>query len=447
MSKTIKIKKGLDIKLKGKAIEKLANMPIPTHFAVKPSDFQGLTPKLAVKPEDSVEIGTPLFYDKNHPEIAVTSPVSGKILSINRGERRRILEIVIESDGKFKSLEFGVSNSESITKDDLIQLLLKSGLWLLFKQRPFGVIAKPTDTPRDIFITGFDSSPLAPSSNFVLSGEVKYLQQAITALQKLTTGKIYLGIRKDSILSDIKGVETVVFEGPHPAGNVGVQIHHTKPINKGEKIWTIDAQSVVFIGRLLIEGKLNFEKIIALTGSELKQPCYLKTVSCAQVSTYVNGQTLAKSSERVISGNVLTGENIGTNGYLGYFHNQITVIPEGNEIKPLGWAAPGFDTYSASNTYFSKLLPKKDYTIDANLNGGERAFVVSEQYEKVFPMDILPVFLLKSIIINDIDKMEQLGIYEVIEEDMALCEYVCTSKIEVQDLLRKGINTMIKELG
>lgn len=448
MSKTIQIKKGLDIKLKGKAGQTVSAAAAAQFYAVKPSDFPGLKPRLLVSAGDAVQIGTPLFADKNQPDVLFCSPVSGTVSLVNRGERRKVLEVVVESDGQFQSVSFSKTQVDSLDRDGVKSELLKSGLWPYLVQRPFGVLAKPADVPRDIFISGFDSAPLAPDFEFILKNELEAFQMGVQALAKLTNGKVYLGVSSpSSVLASVKGAEVNVFNGPHPAGNVGIQMHHVKPINKGEVVWTVGAMSVLFIGRYFKNGKLDFSKQVALTGSEIKAPQYYTVVSGAQISSVLAGKTAGQQAERIISGNVLTGTKVDLNGYLGFFDNQITVIPEGNEIEPFGWATPGFDKYSATSTFLSRLFPKKEYVLNANFHGGERAFVVSEQYEKVLPMDILPVYLLKAILVNDFDKMEQLGIYEVIEEDMALCEYVCTSKIEVQDILRKGMDTVLKEIS
>jgi Na+-transporting NADH:ubiquinone oxidoreductase subunit A len=446
MSKTIRIRKGLDIKLKGKASLSVAGTIEPVVCAIRPADFPGLTPKLLVKADDLVKVGTPLFYDKAQPDVKFTSPVSGKVLAINRGERRRILEVEIGNDGKFEAIDFS-AGIQSPDRATIKQVLLESGLWPFLVQRPFGIIAKVTDSPRDIFISGFDSAPLAPDSDFMFASELAVIQAGINVVSKLTDGKVYLGLREGSSLSLLKGVEINYFNGPHPAGNVGIQLHQVKPVNKGEKVWTIDLQGLVYIGRLFSTGKLNFEKMVALTGSEATNPMYYKTVLGAGLAPLINGKTRQAATERIISGNVLTGTRMDADEYLGFYHHQLTIIPEGNQIEPFGWAMPGLDKFSAGKTFLSSLLPRKEYVLDANFHGGERAFVVSEQYEKVLPMDILPVFLLKAILANDIDKMEQLGIYEVVEEDMALCEFVCTSKIEVQEILRNGISSMIKELA
>lgn len=447
MSKTIKIKKGLDIKLKGMAELSIGGEITSTLYGIEPANFLGLIPKLSVKPDEYVKVGTPLFYDKNQPEVKITSPVSGKVVAINRGDRRKILDIEIESDNKFESEQFSIGELSSINRDSIKEVLLSSGLWPYLIQRPFGIIAKPSDTPRDIFVSGFDSAPLAPSYDFSLANDLKSFQKGIDVLAKLTDGKVYLGVRSGSKLAEVKNAEVNVFDGPHPAGNVGIQIHHLKPINKGDKVWTVDPQAVVFIGRLFSDGKLNFSKIVSLTGSEVKNPMYYKTVVGVKASSIVSGKTEASGKERIIAGNVLTGIKMNADDYLNFYANQITVIPEGDNYEFLGWAMPRFNKFSFSRAYFSWLTPGKTYRADANLNGEERAYVMTGQYEKVLPMDILPVHLIKSIMADDIDKMELLGIYEVIEEDLALCEYVCTSKIEVQHILRKGIDLIVKELG
>ena len=448
MSETIKLRKGLNIKLKGGAITELETIQLPATVALKPTDFPGLTPKLKVKTDTIVQAGEALFSDKYHPEILVTAPVGGKVVSVNRGERRKILEVVIETDTKAGSVEFKKADPNSLSGDEIKELLLTSGMWPFIKKRPYGVIASPTEKPISIYISTFDTAPLAPDFNFVLKDQLGSFQTGINALAKLTTGKVYLGINANSSFTAIKNVVINTFEGPHPAGNVGIQIHNTNPINKGDVVWTINIQDVLFIGRLFETGKVDFSKIIALTGSEVENTKYYKTVLGVPVAILTD-RKLKKSDykQRIISGNVLTGTKVKTLGYIGYYDSQVTVIPEGDNYDFLGWAKPRLDKFSFSKSYFSWLTKSKSYVADANLNGEERAFVVTGQYEKVVPMDILPVHLIKAIIADDIDKMEQLGIYEIIEEDLALCEFVCTSKIEVQKIVRDGINLMIKELG
>ncbi|WP_372773556.1 Na(+)-translocating NADH-quinone reductase subunit A [Mangrovibacterium sp.] len=450
MSKHFKLKRGLDIRLKGAAEAILENAPAPATVALKPIDFPGLTPKLSVKADAQVKAGDALFFDKYNPEILFTSPVSGTVKAVVRGERRKILEVVVEADAKNEFATFTKADPLKLSREEITGQLLNSGLWPFFKQRPYGILAKPSDQPKNIFISGFDSSPLAPDYEFIFKNDLSSIQTGINALSKLTEGKVQLGLSSktaNSIFGGLKNVEVNTFAGPHPAGNVGIQIHKVAPINKGDVVWTISMQAVAYIGRLFENGIVDLSKIIALTGSEVKAPKYVKTIHGAEIGTLVKGKTKNENSERLISGNALTGRQVDTDDYLGYFAQQITVIPEGDHYEFMGWAAPGVGKFSASKTFFSSLLPKKAYTLDANLNGSERAFVVSGQYEKFLPMDILPVFLLKAILANDIDKMEQLGIYEVVEEDLALCEYACTSKIKVQQILREGLATMVKEVG
>ena len=450
MSKHFKLKRGFNIRLKGAAEAVLEDAPAPKSVALKPTDFPDLTPKLSVKADAQVKAGDALFFDKYNPEILFTSPVSGTVQAVNRGERRKILEIVVEPDGKNEHCEFTKADPSKLSREQVRDQLLKSGLWPFIKQRPYGVLAKPTDVPNNIVISAFDSAPLAPDYDFLFSKEKSALQTGIDAVSKLTDGKVYLGLspeQSSGVFASLKNVETNTFSGPHPAGNVGIQISKICPIGKSDIIWTLTPQVLVFIGRLFENGKVDFSKTIALTGSEVKAPKYVKTIHGTKLDDLLKSKTKGDVKERIISGNVLTGTKVDTDNYLGFFDQQITVIPEGDEYEFMGWAVPGFDKFSASKAFFSKLLPKKEYVLDANMHGGERAFVLTGQYEKFLPMDILPVHLLKSILVNDIDKMEQLGIYELVEEDLALCEYACTSKIKAQAILREGINSMIKELG
>jgi len=448
MPEVIKLRKGLDIKLKGSAEKVLETLPVPEKVALKPTDFQGLTPKLSVKPGAKVKAGDPLFYDKYHPEIVFTAPLGGKVASVNRGERRRILEVVVETNQDAELARFTKADPNSLSEVEVKDRLLKSGLWPFIKRRPYGIIASPDEKPGAIYISTFDTAPVAPDYEFILESQLQTFQTGIDALAQLTAGKVYLGLKKNSLFSSIKNVETNVFEGPHPAGNVGIQIANTNPLDKGDIAWTVNVQDVLFIGRLFETGHVDFTKIIALTGSEVNEPKYFKTILGTPVAPLLEKKLKETDyKQRIISGNALTGTKVKSRCYLSYYDSQVTVIPEGDEYEFMGWADPGFNKFSASKAFFSKLFPKKEYILDANLHGGERAFVLSGQYEKLVPMDILPVHLLKAILVNDIDKMEQLGIYEVIEEDFALCEYACTSKVKVQKIIRDGINTMIKELG
>ena len=449
MSKNIKIKKGLNIHLIGEA-EKTLTTISSERYAVKPTDFVGVFPKMLVKTGDSIKAGSPLFYDKYREDIIFTSPVSGKITEIKRGEKRVLQEIQISADSEMKYVEFKKSDISSISKEEIIETLLKSGVWPFIKQRPYSIIADPKDAPKAIHISAFDSSPLAPDFDFVVHGKGEIFQAGLDAIAKLTDGKVHLNCNSENTKSQVflksKNVQINQFTGPHPAGNVGTQIHHIDPINKGEIVWVLSTQAVLTIGRLFLDGKYDATKVVALTGSEVKSPKYYKIINGCSVESIVKNN-ITDENNRIISGNVLFGTKIETDGYISFYDSQVTVIPEGDKPEFLGWGMPGFGKFSTTRTFLSWLTPNKKYKLDTNYHGCLRAFVMSGEYEKVFPMDIMPVQLLKSVLVNDIDMMENLGIYEVAEEDFALCEFVCTSKIESQSIIRQGINTMIKELN
>jgi len=449
MSEVIKIKKGLDIRLKGAAEKIYQTAPSSKTYAVKPPDFPGITPKLCKKPGEKVKAGDCLFFDKGRPDVKFTSPVSGEVSLIDRGERRRVLEVVVKADAELEYLDFGSADPDTLEPEKIISKLQESGLWPAIRQRPYATIANPEKKPKGIFISCFDSAPLAPDLDFALKGMVEEFQAGINVLKKLTGGKVHLGFNASYPPADTfkmaRSVETHSFKGPHPAGSPGIQIHHIDPVNKGETVWYVNPQHVIQIGVLFQKGIYDASCVIALTGSEVKKPVYYKMISGASVEPLLS-DNVSNIELRYLSGNVLTGSQINKIGHLGYYHNQVTVIPEGKHYEMVGWALPGFKKYSTSRSYWSWLVPNKRYRLDTNLNGGERAFVISGEYEKVFPMDILPVHLLKSILIDDIDQMEKLGIYEVAEEEFALCEYVCTSKINAQSIIRKGLETMIREV-
>ncbi|MFR9649690.1 MAG: Na(+)-translocating NADH-quinone reductase subunit A [Rikenellaceae bacterium] len=450
MSKNIKLRKGLDIKLKGAAELVLNKLPMATRYAVSPLDFEGVTPKLLVKVGDVVKAGEPLFFDKSNERVLFTSPVSGVVCEIQRGAKRKILNVIVESSAEQSYKEFNQLDCKVAPKEQIVETLLSSGLWSMIIQRPYGVIANPSDTPRDIFISTFDSAPLAPDYDYVLSSERVNLQTGVDVLSRLTSGKIHLSLSENSagVYSKLQGVEYYSFSGKHPVGNVGVQINNISPLNKGELIWSVNIQDLAIIGRLFNEGKVDMTKVVAIAGSEVARPCYLRLISGAPISSIVEGRIKEQpegDSVRIISGNVLTGKRACQEGYISFYSNMVTVIPEGDKYEFMGWAMPRFKKFSVSKSYFSWLMPKREYRLDTNLNGGERAFVVTGLYEQYLPMDIYPMHLLKAIIAGDIDKMEALGIYEVIEEDFALCEFVDPSKTEMQELIRQGINLMIKE--
>jgi Na+-transporting NADH:ubiquinone oxidoreductase subunit A len=449
MSETIKIRKGLDIKLKGKADKIFMKAPRSKTYAVKPVDFHSLTPKIVAKPCIEVKVGSTLFYDKYRPEIKFTSPVSGIVQTIVRGERRRIIAIVVEDDGKDTAETFLKGDPNTLTREQVVENLLESGLWPTIHQRPYDVVSCPTDVPKSIFISGFDTSPLAPDYDFIMKDTEVDFQAGIDALAKLTDGEIHLGLDARypaaKAYTSAKKVVRHSFSGRHPAGNVGIQIHKISPINKGDKIWTIKPQDVVAIGRLFLTGKYDPSVIVALSGSEVKKPLYYKLIRGAEVGS-ITKDNLEDGNVRLISGNVLTGRQVTEPGHIGFSTSMVTAIPEGDHYEFIGWVLPQLKKFSVSKTFLSWLTPDKEYRLDTNINGGERPFVLTGEYEKVLPMDILPVQLLKSILVEDIDRMEQLGIYEVVEEDLALCEFTCASKTPVQSILRDGLNMLRKEL-
>lgn len=452
MPKVYKIRRGLNIPIKGEAEKVFARAEQAEAYAVKPIDFHGLMPKLSVKEGDKVKAGSPLFFNKFRPNIAFTSPVSGEVFMVRRGERRRILEVIVHPDTMQEYEDFGAEQPSSLSREQIIEKMQKAGVWPMIKQRPYAIIANPEQKPKSIHISAFNTAPLSPDLDFAVKDEAEAFQTGIEALKRLTDGKVNINLNAEyppsSVFTEVKGVEFNRFSGPHPTGNVGIQIHHIEPIFKGDLIWTVDPLDVIIIGRLFLKGIYDATKIIALAGSEVKKPRYFILKTGASISNIVANNLAQPADElRFISGNVLTGTRIDDNGFLGFHDNMITVIPEGDHYEFLGWASPGINKFSLTRTFLSKLIPGKKFVLHTNLNGGERAYVMTGQYEKVLPMNIYPVHLIKAILANDLDKMENLGIYEVIEEDMALCEYVCTSKTEVQAILRDGIELMIKELG
>lgn len=443
---TINLRRGFDIKLEGAASKTLTDLAISAIVAVQPPDFPHIIPKLVVKPGDEVQAGAPLFHDKDHPELFFTAPVSGEVVEIVRGEKRRILEVRILADKKAASRAFQPINPSTLSRDQVVNRLLDSGAWVFIRQRPYSLIARPHESPKAIFVSGFDSAPLAPDLGFILEQSGSLFQAGLDALAKLTDGKVHLGlpINAPSVLQQAQGVTKTIFNGPHPAGNVGVQIHHVDPINPQEVVWYVHAQDVVNIGRLFAEGVYRPERIVALTGSEATERGYFRTIQGVHLKDLLNNR-VKTDQVRLIQGHVLTGQQTSQDAFLSAYTHQITAIPEGNHHEFLGWLTPGFHKLSLSRTFFSWLNKNKSYRLDTNLHGEERAFVVTGQYEQVLPMDILPTYLLKAILANDLEKMEQLGIYEVSEEDFALCEFVCTSKINVQKIISDGLEMIRKE--
>ena len=452
MSKFVKLKKGFNINLAGAARKKVVDSVTPNVFALKPSDFHGITrPKILVAEGEAVKAGSPLMYDKAMPDVKFTAPVSGEVVEIRRGLKRRLLEIKILADQQLEYLDFhkfAISEINNLSREDVLKQLLPSGIWPRLIQRPYGVIANPKDKPKAIFISTFDTHPLAPGFDYILKGEDQHFQVGLDILRKLTSGKVHLNIDSDAEVSPLFGTVTGVqvnkFSGPHPSGNVGVQIHHLDPINKGEIAWTISPYGVVQIGKLFLEGVYDASKIFALAGPPVKEPQYYRSFDGACIDKFIENN-LKSQNVRFVSGNVLTGERIPPDGFLGYYHHLVTVLKEGDHSEFIGWIMPTAKKLSFHRAFglLSFLNKKEEFDLDTNTCGEERAFVQTGVFERVTPMDILPTYLLKAILAEDFDDMEALGIYEVVEEDLALCEFVDVSKHPVQAIVREGIELMI----
>jgi Na+-transporting NADH:ubiquinone oxidoreductase subunit A len=451
MSNDIKIKKGLDIKLKGEAEKAIEDAIKSNYFTLRPEDFHGVTPKLITKVGAKVKAGQPVFYDKSNPDIQFVSPVSGEVIEIARAEKRKIISVKVQADKEQVYQDYGKINLEKAKAEDVKKLLLASGCWPFIKQRPYDVIANPNKSPKSIFVSGYASAPLAADLDFTLQGKEAELQAAISALSKLTEGKVHVSVAKNgnSPLAGLSGITLHKVSGPHPSGNVGTQINKIDPINKGEVVWTISPQDLVIIGELLLTGKFNAERIVALVGSSVKKPRYFRTKIACEVASMIYDNGIDKTEDvRIISGNVLTGKQIKPDGYLRYYDNTITVIPEGNDYEFFGWTKPEFNKVSTSRALtFSWLTPNKKYELNTNTNGEHRAFVVTGGYEEVFPLDIFPMQILKACMYKDLDEMEALGMYEVAPEDFALTEFVCVSKQPHQKIIREGLDLMLKEIG
>lgn len=450
MSKDIRIKKGLNIKLVGEAEQTTAITNVAGVYAIKPESFHGITPKLTVKIGAEVKAGDSLFYSKSDERILFPSPVSGKVEDIIRGERRKVLEIKIQADASQQFADFGKKVAAKMSGEEVKTHLLASGCWPFVKQRPYDVVANPNQAPKAVFISGYNSAPLAADLDYALKGKEAEIQEAVTALGKLTEGKVHVSISKGANLSPfngIKGAELHGLVGPHPVGNVSTQIAQVNPINKGEVIWVVSAQDLVIIGELLLTGRFNAKRTIALTGSQFSKPKYIIAYPGATIKNIVTDNLNAKNS-RIISGNVLSGSQVSLDGSLGYYDNQITAIPEGDDYELFGWNKPVFDKVSTTRAFtFSWMNPKKKYDLNTNTNGEHRAFVVTGSYEEVFPLDIYPMQLLKACMYKDLDEMESLGAYEVAPEDFALTEFICVSKQPHQKIIREGLDLMREELG
>jgi len=448
MSKDIRIKKGLNINLVGAAEQNTSKAVLSNVYAINLLDFHGIMPKMLVKQGSEVKAGEPLFYSKDNKDMLFASPVSGELIEIIRGARRKILTIKILADKSQDYMEHSKMRSGA-DSEEIKSLLLKSGCWPFIRQRPYDHVADPTVTPKAIFISAFVTAPLAADLDYTLKGKEEELQAALTALGKLTPGKVHVSIKgSSSPFAKLQDIEIHKVSGPHPAGLVGTQINKLDPINKGEVVWTVTPQDLVIIGELLLTGRFNAQRTIALAGSTVKAPKYFSTKIGAEIATFLYASGVKDERFRVINGDVLTGKKTSPDGFLGFYNNTVTVIPEGDDYEFFGWNKPVFDKLSATRALtFSWLQPNKKYDLDTNINGEHRAFVVTGMYEEVFPLDIYPLQLLKACMVKDLDEMEQLGLYEVIPEDFSLTEFICISKQPHQQIIREGLDLLQKEIG
>ena len=445
MANVIKLRKGLDINLKGRAEESKIQLKSNGKFALVPDDFEGVTPKVVVKEGDKVKAGDALFVNKQYPEVKFASPVSGTVSAVVRGERRKVLCVKVDADAQQSFVDFGKKDPSKYVDDQVISFLLEAGIFGYINQLPYAVSTNPSVKPKAIFVSALRDKPLACNFEYEVKGQEEDFQTGLTALSRIA--KTYLGVGVDSALKDMKDVEVNVFDGKCPAGNVGVQVNNIAPVNKGEVVWTIgDPTVVLFIGRLFNSGKVDLRRTVALCGSEVKSPAHVDMLVGEELSTLLSNSYDAQKSVRIINGNVLTGKPTTKEGFLGAHSSEITVIPEGNDAdEMLGWILPRLKQFSVNRSYFSWLCGKKDYALDARVKGGERHIIMSGEYDKVLPMDIYGEYLIKAIIAGDIDRQEALGIYEVSPEDFALAEFVDSSKLELQRIVREGLNILRKE--
>ena len=448
MANVIKLRKGLDINLKGKAAEQKFPVKAAAQYALVPDDFVGMTPKVVVREGDHVKAGDALFVNKKQTDVKFASPVSGVVQAVVRGDRRKVLRVVVEADKDQQYVDFGQKQVASLDGDAVVKALLEAGLFGYINQLPYAVSTTPDQKPRAVFVSALRDMPLAGDFEYELQGNEEDFQTGLTALSKVAP--VYLGIgakQTSKALTEAKDVEVNVFDGPCPAGNVGVQVNNIAPVNKGEVVWTVDPTAVIFFGRLFRTGKVDLRRLVAVAGSEITKPEYAEVLVGQPIADLLEGRLAAKDHVRIINGNPLTGRKATMDDFVGGHTSEITVIPEGDNVdEMLGWILPRTNDFSVSRSYFSWLFGKnKEYALDARVKGGERHMIMSGEYDKVLPMDIYAEYLIKAIIAGDIDRMEQLGIYEVAPEDFAVAEFVDSSKLELQHIVRQGLDMLRKE--
>ena len=448
MANVIKLRKGLDINLKGKAAKQKFSVKAAAQYALVPDDFVGMTPKVVVREGDKVKAGDALFVNKKQTDVKFASPVSGVVLAVVRGDRRKVLRVVVEADKDQQYVDFGQKQVASLDGDAVVKALLEAGLFGYINQLPYAVSTTPDQKPRAVFVSALRDMPLAGDFEYELQGNEEDFQTGLTALSKVAP--VYLGIgakQTSKALTGAKDVEVNVFDGPCPAGNVGVQVNNIAPVNKGEVVWTVDPTAVIFFGRLFRTGKVDLRRLVAVAGREITKPEYAEVLVGQPIADLLEGKLAAKDHVRIINGNPITGRKATMDDFVGGHTSEITVIPEGDNVdEMLGWILPRTNDFSVSRSYFSWLFGKnKEYALDARVKGGERHMIISGEYDKVLPMDIYAEYLIKAIIAGDIDRMEQLGIYEVAPEDFAVAEFVDSSKLELQHIVRQGLDMLRKE--
>ena len=448
MANVIKLRKGLDINLKGKAAKQKFSVKAAAQYALVPDDFVGMTPKVVVREGDKVKAGDALFVNKKQTDVKFASPVSGVVQAVVRGDRRKVLRVVVEADKDQQYVDFGQKQVASLDGDAVVKALLEAGLFGYINQLPYAVSTPPDQKPRAVFVSALRDMPLAGDFEYELQGNEEDFQTGLTALSKVAPVYLCIGAKQTSkALTEAKDVEVNVFDGPCPAGNVGVQVNNIAPVNKGEVVWTVDPTAVIFFGRLFRTGKVDLRRLVAVAGSEITKPEYAEMLVGQPIADLLEGRLAAKNHVRIINGNPLTGRKATMDDFVGGHTSEITVIPEGDNVdEMLGWILPRTNDFSVSRSYFSWLFGKnKEYALDARVKGGERHMIMSGEYDKVLPMDIYAEYLIKAIIAGDIDRMEQLGIYEVAPEDFAVAEFVDSSKLELQYIVRQGLDMLRKE--
>ena len=451
MSKDIRIRKGLDIKLVGEAEKTVSQAPFSSLYGLVPDDLHGVMPRLIKREGDKVRAGEAVYHAKRDERVQIVSPVSGTIKEVRRGDQRKILSVIIEPDAQQTAVSHDVSGWLNASDEAFKTLLCNAGLWPYIKQRPYDVVANPDNTPKSIFVSAYNSAPIAADADMLVHGREQYLQEGVNALQKLTPGQVHITLAKNNTSSPFRNLQNVTLHsaaGPHPVGNVSTHIAQIDPVNRGETVWVVAPEHVALIGEFLSTGTLSSDRIIAVNGSQVKNPGYAKVKSGALISDIISGFEILKDDNRIIQGNPISGERVETDGFLGIHTNQLAILEEGNDYDFFGWTKPQMNKFSVLRAnMFSFLTPGKKYNLTTNTNGEERAFVMSGIYEDVFPLDIYPVQLMKSCLYKDIDEMEKLGIYEVAPEDFALTEFICVSKLPHQKIIREGLDVMIREVG